>query len=314
MKRIYLLAGIVATLFITWFLFFNTVTTTKQIAIPFSMYRCGEQLNKAAALAKWYLPFSENNNVIITDSGKLQVLKLNDYTIDIQEPTPFGAVIRSSKGKNSKLFSFTVGTDSGSVQSSIIKLTYKSPLFNQWFGKSELERDAEKSLESLNTYMTDTKRFYGFEIQFVTVEDTSFLFSRLTVPVTEKRSGIVKLFDKLIAFADNKKSGYNGTRILYTAVSGNEITLFAGIGVSTEVLTKVGDDIEYKRMPFGKNLLATSYQGPFGKSFKAFEALNLFKADQQLSSMAIPYQRIMSDGYDFSDEQMVQLKVYYPIF
>ena len=67
-------------------------------------------------------------------------------------------------------------------------------------------------------------------------------------------------------------------------------------------------------MPFGKNLLMAVYQGPYGEISKAFTALENFKADHKLSSMAIPYQKFLSEGFDFSDSQIVQMKVYYPIF
>jgi len=67
-------------------------------------------------------------------------------------------------------------------------------------------------------------------------------------------------------------------------------------------------------MPVGKNLLEASYQGPFGEAHKAYRALESFKTDHNLSSMAIPFQKFLSDGYDFADDQTVQLKVYYPIF
>jgi len=278
------------------------------------MYRCGEQLNKARMLVIWYSPFSDNTGTSITDSGATQVLRYNDHTASIQDATPFGSIIKSTNKKSSGLFSFTASPDAADIQASVIHLSYNSTLFRQWFGKNPLEKEAEKSLENLKTYMTDTKRFYGFEIQEVKVEDTAFLFSRAIFPIAQKRSGIIKLFDKLIAFAEKNQSGYNGTRILYMMESGNEITLFAGIGVTVAANPAPGSEIEYKRMPLGKNLLMTNYQGPFGQSGKAFEALQQFKSDHQLTGIAIPYQKIMSDGYDFADDQMVQLRVYYPVF
>ena len=67
-------------------------------------------------------------------------------------------------------------------------------------------------------------------------------------------------------------------------------------------------------MPFGKNLLVANYHGPYGEVHKAYTALENFKADHRLSSMAIPYQKFLQEGYDFSDDEIVQMKVYYPVF
>jgi len=47
---------------------------------------------------------------------------------------------------------------------------------------------------------------------------------------------------------------------------------------------------------------------------KAYKALEEYKKDHNLVSMAIPFQKFMGDGYDFDDNQIVQLKVYYPVF
>jgi effector-binding domain-containing protein len=172
----------------------------------------------------------------------------------------------------------------------------------------------EENLETLKDYMTDTRRFYGFEIQEITVQDTAFLFKRETVPLAEKQVAMKRIFEFLINYANQQNAGYNGTRIFYTLQSANEITLFASIGVTNMIEPSAASGIEYKRMPLGKNLIAASYQGPFGQSEKAFRALEMFKKDHNLSSMAIPFQKFMSDGYDFSDDQVVQLKIYYPVF
>ena len=312
MKRLLLFLVVGLLLFSAWFIFIRKVTIRKEVAVPYSLWRTGEQLNNTKAVARWYVPFFSDPDIQHIDTGSRKALQAGPHTLYLENVSSFGALYRSSKEKSSASFLFTAVSDTTEVSASRIQLTYRSTLIRQWLGKTELEKAAEQSLQNLREYMTDTKRFYGYEIQEVKVEDTAFLFSRVTVPLAEKRQAMVRLFDKLIAFAQQQEAGYNGSRIFYSMQSGNNITLFAGVGVTVAV--NVSGDIEYKRMPYGKNLLQTSYQGPFGQSGKAFEALELFKTDHKLSSMAIPYQKILSDGYDFADDQMVQLKIYYPVF
>lgn len=313
MKR--LLAVISLLLFgaIAWFVFFRPITVIREETVPYSIWRVGEQVNNLQSVRKWFSPFSgeQASSSADTSAGKLQS---GEYSLSLENRSVFSSVIRISRNQKAALVAFSAISDSGAVRDSRIQLLYRSTLARKWFGEPDLIRLARQNLDNLRDYMTDTKRFYGYEIQEMKVEDTAFLFSRLTVPVSEKRNGMVQLFSKLIAFAEKNNAGYNGTRIFYSMQSGKDITLFAGIGVTNAVQTPPVSDVEYKRMPYGKNMLVTSYQGPFGESKKAFEAMELFKTDHRLSSMAIPYQKFLSDGYDFADDQVVQLKIFYPVF
>ncbi len=290
------------------------VTVQKQITVPYSVIRTGEQLNNSPSLQKWFLPFAGNNNIQTKQFENGQLMSSGNYSIEISDIKMNGAKIKTSDTKNIKTFLLEALSDTGYLESSKISLIYKTTLFKKWFLKSGLERNAEQSLENLKNYMLDTKLFYGYQIDRVTVEDTSFLFLKKTVPLAEKRKEIVRIFDRLINFADQNNAGYNGTRILYPLINGDEITLFSGIGVTRMIEPGNGEEIQYKRMPYGKNLLVASYQGAFGDVTQAYSALEIYKKDHNLLSMAIPYQKILSDGYDFADDQVVQMKVYYPIF
>ncbi|MGQ0740508.1 MAG: hypothetical protein ACT4OJ_15770 [Bacteroidota bacterium] len=287
---------------------------TKTISVPYTMFKSGEQLNNSKNLEKWYAPFAINETSDISKDSKGQRIISGEYSAEISDITMFSSVINAGYKGKKKAFSFTALADSSEAAASSVTLAYNTTVFRKWFAKPVLEKNAEKSLENLRDYMTDTRRFYGFEIQQVPVEDTLFLFSRSAVPVAQRREATKKIFEQLIAYAENKGAGYNGNRIYYTLKSGDEITIFASIGVSNMTETSPNDVIQYKRMPYGKKLLMTSYQGPFNQSDRAFKALEAFKADHTLTSMAIPFQKFMSDGYDFEDDQVVQLKIYYPVF
>ena len=218
--------------------------------------------------------------------------------------------------KNGKKFLvFNIIPDSTNTTQCDVSLSYNTTLFKKLFGATSLEKEAVKSLDNLKAYMEDTKKLYGFEIGREIVTDTSFLFSRRTVPQNEKQAGTKKLFEDLIAYSQKNNLGYTGTRIFYTMTqNGNQVTLYASIGISNRFENTVGNIYEYKAMPAGKNLLVAIYQGPYDEVNKAYAALEQYKSDYLLSSMAIPFQKFMNEGYDFADDQVVQLKVYYPIF
>jgi effector-binding domain-containing protein len=224
------------------------------------------------------------------------------------------AVMKTGLNNRHKEFLFTIRPDTIQMGKTWVVLSYRNTVFKEWFGKGELVKNAIQSLGNLKDYMEDPQQLYGYDIRIVNVTDTAFLFKSVTVPVGQKREATRNLFEELINFAEKKKAGYTGVRIFYSQKSGDEITLFASIGVSTSVAIDSTESFEYKLMPFGKRLLEATYQGPYGEVGKVYNALATFKTDHNLTSMAIPFQKFLNNGYDFSDEQIVQMKIYYPIF
>jgi effector-binding domain-containing protein len=312
-KRVFIsLAVILATIAGIFFLY--PVRVKKMIVVPYAMFKSGEQLNNLKNIVKWFPPFKISDTAAIIKGEKKQSVTSGEYSAEVSSITMFSSVITAAHKGKKKAFAFVSLADSTQSFASTITLTYTTNLFSKWFSKSTVEKNAEESMENLKEYMTDTKSFYGFDIQEEPVADTAFLFSRTVVPVNERRTATIKLFEQLIKYAEKNNAGYTGNRIYYTLKAGKEITIFASIGVSNYIETTGDDIIQYKKMPLGKRLISTTYQGPLNQSTKAFNALELFKADHNLTSMAIPFQKFLSDGYDFEDNQIVQLKVYYPVY
>ncbi len=314
MKKIFYIALAILILLFGYYLFFVPVKINKQIQVPFSMYKSGEQLNSLQQITKWNIPFSTMDTTGINVDKKNYSITSGDYHLLLSDITPYSSSFKTKYKNKEQLFSWKALLDSANGNTSIIHLTYTSTPFRKWFQKNKLEEDAEKSLDNLKDYMSESKRFYGFEIEKTTVEDTTLLFTRQTCAINERQAVTKTMFEKLINYAAAKNAGYNGTRLYYTVVNGNEITIFASIGISNVLETSENEEVQFKRMPFGKNLLVTNYQGPFMDTKKVYRALEAFKTDHNLLSMAIPYAKIMSDGYDFEDNQVVQLKIYYPVF
>ena len=298
------------------YIFFVQRTVRKTITISLPALKVSQQFTDPANLVKWYMPFANTAvqpNIQYNDSNN--IIRSGNDSIEISNQSIYSTLLKSFSGKQKKYFLFSAIPDTTGQEQTVVTMTYKTSLFKQWFNKGSLEKNALQSFTNFKEYMEDTKRLYGYEIRPVTVTDTLFLFTSETVAVSEKRNATRKLFEQLIAYAEKKKAGYNGVRIFYSQKPGDDkITLFASIGVTNRINIPPADPFEQKMMPIGKNLLEATYQGPFGESDKVFQALESFKTDHNLSSMAIPFKKFLSDGYDFADDQIVQLKVYYPIF
>ncbi|HRG25707.1 MAG TPA: hypothetical protein PLL23_15000 [Chitinophagaceae bacterium] len=296
-SRLFLLTVLAVLLLAAAFFGFSKQTFREQVEINYAILKTGEQLRSKDQVQRWYLSSSGESD-----------------SLSVSEQTPFSARITARFQGKEKAFRFSINGDTLNAQLSNVTLSYENTYFGHWFGKNPLIRDARKSLQNLKAYMEDSKRFYGYEIQLVKVEDTAFLFKSVSVPLATKREATRKLFDELIAYAASKDAGYNGVRIFYSLKGEKDIKLFASIGVTNAMDPDPATGIEYKKMPLGKNLLVANYQGTLNEVDKAYRALDRFKSDHNFTSMAIPFQKILSDGYDFSDEQIVQLKIFSPVF
>jgi effector-binding domain-containing protein len=266
-------------------------------------------------LKKWFSPFAavSTEETVIIDSVK-KIITTGNYSVQVSNQSIYSTLLTYSNGKKEKQFILSASPDTGKSSQTDLTLVYKDSYFKKWFGSGELVKNAVNSFNDFDEYLNDTKRMYGFEINPVKVIDTAFLFIRRTVPLAERQTATKDLFEELISYAEKRNAGYNGVRIFYSLRSGDEITLFASIGISNRIEIPSNEPYEYKMMPFEKNLLEATYQGPYAGAEKVYEALRAYKEDRNLTSMAIPFQKFVSDGYDFADDQIVQLKVYYPVF
>lgn len=312
MKR-KIVGGIVlllASFFVFYILFFHN-EFQKTIHLPLPILTVTDQFKNPENLQKWFAPFDTGGDVAVDSATKK--INAGDFQVQIRDESLYSSLLTYSTTENEKQFIIAAQPDTAKNSITSLSIIYKSSYFKKWFGQDDLTKNALSSFDGFREYIEDSKRVYGYEIKPVKVVDTLFLFERRTVPLADKRKGMKSIFENLIAYAEKNNLGYTGNRIFYSLKTGNTITLFASIGITRETEIPGNAAIEIKRMPFEKKLLEATYQGTFGESNKVFEALEKFIADHYLATMGIPYQKFISDGYDFADEQVVQMKVYYPI-
>lgn len=290
---------------------FFQIEFTKTIQLPLPILSVTEQFNTPENLKKWFIPF--NNDVASSFDSSNKKITSGEFQVHIQNQSLYSSLLTYSNGKKEKQFIISALPDTSKNSITSLSILYKSTYFKKWFGQEKLTKNALTSFTNFNEYIEDSKRVYGYEIKPVKVVDTLFLFERRTVPFSEKRNGTKSIFENLIGYAAKNNLGYNGNRIFYSIKNEDDITLFASIGIAREITILDNENVEIKRMPFDKNLLEVSYQGTFGEANKVFGALEKFINDHYLATMGIPFQKFISDGYDFADDQIVQMKIYYPI-
>ena len=94
----------------------------------------------------------------------------------------------------------------------------------------------------------------------------------------------------------------------------DSIHLFTSIGITNCENAPLTGPFILKRMPYMGRLLKTYYQGGFGNVVSSLDALNQFKSDNGMNSMAIPFIKLITEGIEFDDSQIIQASALYPVY
>jgi hypothetical protein len=289
-----------------------------QVKVRGEVTRVVEQISVTENLPRWMYPFTELKKDALKSGGTgapaLRSTTTEDK-IDIAFVTPFSASVDYSKGGKPVRFFYSFLPSEQEKGFTIVNVSYKKSLFNQLFPATGYNDYGVKSLNNLKSYIEDPLQLYGYDIKVTTVKDTSFLVKQITVKKEELADKADALFAELIAFAEKNNGNFTGVKIFHRErITKDEYDISAGIGVTKSFPVLAGNGIEYKMMPLGKNLLITTYTGLYGDIDKAYEAIDQFKKDNALSSMAISFEKIPDGVTRLSDSEMVRLEICYPIF
>ncbi len=291
----------------------NRQPSIKSVEASFGALRSVEHLSDPQKVARWMKPWSEmprsslqfSPNSIISGGDTLLILPKS--AVDI-------AYTRKSNGIQG---SFTISAGPREDQAGITRffLDFRGSENNRWTGTDDWAKEAASSLDSLKVYFTKPEKIYGYAIRPITVTDTAFLFSSRTIQKSEFPQASGALFDMLIREAAKKGVTYTGVRIFnFEEMSPGKLTIYAGVGIDRPVQTGAQDSVRFKWMPYGHNLLAVDYEGPYGEVRKINEALEQYRVDNQRVIMAIPFHKYLSDGYGYSDSQIVKIRACLPVY
>lgn len=257
---------------------------------------------------EWMVPFrnaASQNQTLYQGHDSLKVLKHSGLSLTYER----------TQADNRFNFSISVIPHKDSAALSYYVLNCAAPRWRSLTTDRSLIREARQSLDSLKAFVSNPAKLYGFPIKPAMVEDTAFLFASRIVSADSFATASKAIFDMLIGQAAKKNAGYTGVRIFHFQNEGNgRRTIFAGVGVSKRIDSKLGDEAIYKLMPYQKNLLVIDYTGPYAGVQKAYDALHQFQVDNGYMTMAIPFHKYLDQGYGYSDSQFVRTRVCLPVF
>lgn len=307
MKRLIPLLVIAALLAISVYVLTGKTEQTHSAEVNLSAIKAMTYFADSTKLSRWMVPFTKSatfrNDRLVWENDTITILKLSAFNIDFRRSNPNGSLN----------FNISVVPDKDSVFQSYFVLNYTIPRWKHIFG-NDLAEDARASLDSLQAFLGNPEKLYGFPLKSEPVADTSFLFARKTIAKKDFATETKAIFDMLISEAEKRGAGYNGVRIFHFQDNGDQRTLFASVGINKDVVTKEGDIVSLKKMPYQMNLLTLDYNGPYRDITKAYQALEDYRSDNRYVTMAIPFHKYMQEGYGFADSAVVHMKVCYPVY
>jgi hypothetical protein len=283
------------------------------VEVSFEALKAIENMSDPHFVAKWMLPFSTAKKEQLQFTPQ-SVIFGND-TVEINRQSAVDIKYLKKKGKI--YFPFLVSAEpiADKTSTTNLILAYITNRWNTLKGGSLVEKEALQSLDKLKEFFKDPVQLYGFDIKQITVTDTTFLFASRIIETRKFSEESKSLFDLLISDAKKKNVVYTGVRIFHFEENGNNTRkIFAGISINRSVKTRESELVKFKMMPYGKNLLAVDYEGPYYNVKKINEALEEYSADNDMGGMAIPFHKYLSDGYGYTDSQVVKIRVCFPVY
>lgn len=307
MNRIISLLAIITLLALSAYFLAGRSEQTHTVKVDLAAIKAMAYFSDSNKLTNWMVPFTNGavyqNDRLINKNDTLTILKLSAFNIDFRRSNPEGSLD----------FKISVIPDKDSVFQSYFLLSYSQPRWKKITG-NPLASDAMASLDSLQSYLANPEKLYGFRLKTEPVADTSFLFAKKTIDRKDFATETKALFDMLISEAGKRGAGYNGVRIFHFQDNGNQRTLFASVGINKDVETKDGDVVSLKKMPYQMNLLTLDFKGMYKDIGKAYDALENYRSDYRYVTMAIPFHKYLDEGYGFGDSAIVHMKVTLPIY
>ena len=176
----------------------------------------------------------------------------------------------------------------------------------------KLASDFESLMQRLKSHYGDTSMIYGYNIRKVLVTDTTLISTSVLSKKYPDNNMIYSLVDKLNDFAQKNNAQSTGSPMLNITVTADSSYLTR---VALPLNKRLNDEgnIKYKWMMNKGNILIAEVKGGPGQINKAMAAFKIFVTDHQLSTVAIPFQSLVTDRRTEPDTAKWVTKIYWPV-
>lgn len=215
---------------------------------------------------------------------------------------------------SSVLYLLTVGSDS-------IKITWDASLntgsnpftkISRYFNARKLGNNLDEILIALKTYIENKKNIYGFDIKKEKVKVEYLVSTTKVFPAYPETEAIYEMIGNIKKYISQSKAKEDDYPMLNIKVldSGN---FEAQLAIPVDKQLPSTDRFSSKRMLRNGDILVTEVRGGKIVCDSAMKTIALFAADHRFTSVALPFQSLITDRTKEKDTSNWVTKIYYPV-
>lgn len=303
------LAILVAFAFIAGYFFLPRQFTVSKItyidAPASSTYRF---LSEPGNRKKWLPGATTTGNTFSYNGDHYAVTSNNTYST-------IGITIRHKDSTlNSKLTVFSLGTDSVAIQWQCVVYAGAGLLQRvlQYAEAGKVKQNMMAILQQLQIFMSKTENVYGAPINTTSTLDTLLVATRAVTTGYPSTNTIYDVISKLKTYIIANGAMVTGHPLLNVNNTGsNQYQIMVALPTSQPL--KSQGAIEFKKMVPG-NFLLMEVTGGDHITREAIQQLQLYLADRQKTSMAIPFEVLVTDRMAEPDTSKWVTKIYQPVY
>lgn len=287
----------------------------REIKIESSLVNVSSQVTDLQNWAHWHpLLINKDTTLFSYSNGSKTVnatLHIHRHDFTIVKTNPVDITI-DEKDEEKEIFeSLTIKPDAYGRFTYVQWIKVITPYI--WLKERyNLTSEIENGLQNLKNFMEDPYQFYGFPIEIRPVVDTLVIIKQAVVTENDLHNTIQKLFSNLQQYTLANKINGNVKRIAgFIPAGNNKVEVTAGLVVNKKAPEK--EDIHYLTMPKEGRMLVGHFDGDYKNIKLLYNALEKFITDKHLKTIAMPYEKYLTDPYSSEDSLHMKIEVYFPI-
>jgi hypothetical protein len=262
---------------------------------------------------KWELWWpKENNQPIKKDSSFL----LNSFSYRISQKLLSGASIIIEQNQQQFTSGITLirkTSDSTVMNWECFFNASKNPLvrISQYQEAINIKKNMSAILESFRLFSEKNENIYGMSIVRTSTVDTNLIVAKYTTKYYPGTEEIYHYFDHLREYIKEQKANETGSPMLnVTSLSAGEYGTMVAIPIDKKI--PENKDLFFRRMVPGYFMVTETKGGPYTIN-NALDKMQLFFDDYRKTSMAIPFQYLITDRMKEKDTTKWVTKIYAPV-
>lgn len=183
----------------------------------------------------------------------------------------------------------------------------------QYQQTKKLKKDMNEILNRMKVFLRNDENIYGYKIVHTTLKDTALVAIKTATkdsPSTSVIYGMINDLEKYIVAEGALKTSFPMLNI--TRIDSNHFVTMVAIGTS-KVLPDKGNIFLKRMIPYPDKILTTDAKGGAAGIRRAYEIINLYMRDHQLSSPVIHFEYLVTDRLKETDSTKWITRIYMPI-